>query len=51
MDMMKKLNRELASIFEEDMKHSALLTQDMIDQQSYWLKFKQNFSRLLSPIL
>ncbi len=47
----EKLNRELASIFEEDMKHSALLTQDMIDQQSYWLKFKQNFSRLLSPIL
>lgn len=47
----EKLNKELARIFEEDMEYSALLTQDMIDQQSYWLKFKQNFSRLLSPIL
>ncbi len=47
----EKVNKELATIFEEDMKHSTLLTQEMIKQQSYWLKFKQNFSRLLSPIL
>lgn len=47
----EKINNDLAVIFEEDMKHATLLTQEMIDQQSYWLKFKQNFSRLLSPIL
>lgn len=47
----EKINSELASIFEDDMKHSTLLTKDMIDEQSNWLKFKQNFSRLLSPIL
>ena len=47
----ERVNKELATIFEEDMQHSTLLTQEMIKQQSYWLKFKQNFSRLLSPIL
>ncbi|MGX7328585.1 cardiolipin synthase [Enterococcus bulliens] len=47
----RKVNAELASIFEEDMKQSTLLTTDMIKKQSRWLRFKQNFSRLLSPIL
>jgi len=47
----EKVNKELATIFEEDMQHSTLLTQEMIKKQSYWMKFKQNFSRLLSPIL
>ena len=48
-------NREvvtiLASHFENDMQQSILLTNRMIADQSYWLRFKQNFSRLLSPIL
>lgn len=48
-------NREvvtiLASHFENDMQQSILLTNQMIADQSYWLRFKQNFSRLLSPIL
>ncbi|KAF1301491.1 cardiolipin synthase [Enterococcus saccharolyticus] len=47
----EELTNQLAQIFEKDMKSSALLTNEMINQQSYWLRFKQNFSRLLSPIL
>ena len=42
---------ELAQIFEEDMKQATLLTDEIIKNQSHWLRFKQNFSRLLSPIL
>jgi cardiolipin synthase len=47
----REVAEELAEIFEEDMKQSSLLTDRMIKEQSYWLRFKQNFSRLLSPIL
>lgn len=41
----------LAGHFENDMQNATLLTKEMIAKQSYWLRFKQNFSRLLSPIL
>lgn len=37
--------------FEEDVKESYLLTQEIIDAYSLWDRFKQQFSRLLSPIL
>lgn len=37
--------------FYEDMKKSYFLTQEILDNQSTWLKFKQTFSRLFSPIL
>ena len=37
--------------FEADLRDSSLLTDEEIAQQSLWLKIKQNFSRLLSPIL
>lgn len=47
----REITEELAQIFEKDMKQSRLLTKEMIDNQGYWLRFKQNFSRLLSPIL
>lgn len=47
----QEVNQTLAEIFEEDMKHSVELTREMIRSQSRWLRFKQNFSRLLSPIL
>lgn len=47
----KEINRQLAEIFEKDLAHCRLLTREMINKQSYWLRFKQNFSRLLSPIL
>lgn len=46
-----KLANQLKEIFENDMKDSTLLTNEYFDQQSKWLKFKQYFSRLLSPIL
>lgn len=42
---------ELTKIFEHDMEKSILLTDKIIQEQSFWLRFKQNFSRLLSPIL
>ncbi|MHC9532870.1 cardiolipin synthase [Dellaglioa sp. BT-FLS60] len=41
----------LKNIFEIDMEQSDLLTKKYFNDQSYWLKFKQQFSRLLSPIL
>ncbi len=47
----KKVNAEMVEIFEKDMQDSTLLTKEMIDDQSRWLRFRQNFSRLLSPIL
>ncbi|MBP2100336.1 cardiolipin synthase [Enterococcus rivorum] len=42
---------KLAQIFEKDMIQSILLTDEIINNQSKWLRFKQNFSRLLSPVL
>lgn len=42
---------KLTHIFEHDMTDCLLLTDKMISEQSHWLIFKQNFSRLLSPIL
>lgn len=46
-----KLARQLEQIYLEDIKNAVLLTDEMIAQQSAWLRFKQKFSRLLSPIL
>lgn len=42
---------EMQRIFEKDMADCFLLTDELIAKQSRWLRFKQNFSRLLSPIL
>lgn len=42
---------EYALTFLEDMEHSEELTDQMIQQQGAWLRFKQKFSRLLSPVL
>ncbi len=47
----RKVAGTLAEIFEADMKQSYLLTPAIIASQSRWLRFKQDFSRLLSPIL
>lgn len=44
------LTQELKKIFEKDLDKCTLLTNDYFAQQSSWLKFKQYFSRLLSPI-
>ncbi len=42
---------EMQRIFLKDMEDCFELTDELIENQSYWLRFKQNFSRLLSPIL
>ncbi|MCC7667511.1 cardiolipin synthase [Liquorilactobacillus satsumensis] len=47
----QELSTQLRTIFENDMLHSTKLTIADFNAQSYWLKFKQYFSRLLSPIL
>ncbi|MER2225680.1 MAG: cardiolipin synthase [Carnobacterium sp.] len=46
-----KIAKQQEQFFYEDMKKSYLLTKEMLDNQSKWLKFKQIFSRLFSPIL
>lgn len=47
----ENIAKQLQEIYEEDIKHSSLQTVAMFNKQSTWLKFKQTFSRLLSPIL
>lgn len=44
------LTQELKEIFEKDLDKCTLLTNEYFAKQSSWLKFKQYFSRLLSPI-
>lgn len=46
-----KIAQQQQQFFYEDMKKSYQLTQEILDNQSKWLKFKQTFSRLFSPIL
>lgn len=46
-----QIAQQQQDFFYEDMKKSYLLTQELLDNQSKWLKFKQTFSRLFSPIL
>lgn len=46
-----KVAAQLEKIYEADMQHAERLTDEIIAQQSRWLRFKQKFSRLLSPIL
>ncbi|WP_192986785.1 cardiolipin synthase [Carnobacterium mobile] len=43
--------KQQQKLFYKDIEKSYLLTQELLDNQSYWLKFKQTFSRLFSPIL
>lgn len=46
-----QIAKQQEQFFYEDMKKSYLLTKEILDNQSKWLKFKQIFSRLFSPIL
>ncbi|KRM86707.1 cardiolipin synthase [Lacticaseibacillus thailandensis] len=43
--------RQLADIYQSDMEDCTELTDRMIAAQGRWLRFKQLFSRLLSPVL
>lgn len=46
----EELSQELKKIFEEDLAKCTPMTEEYFANQSRWLKFKQTFSRLLSPI-
>ncbi|MDR3189838.1 MAG: cardiolipin synthase [Lactobacillaceae bacterium] len=46
-----KVAQKLETIFEADMQNATLLTEEYFASQSRWMRFKQYFSRLLSPIL
>ncbi|MFD1410903.1 cardiolipin synthase [Lapidilactobacillus gannanensis] len=46
-----KITSDLKQIFRDDLQKSYLLTPEIIARQSHWLRFRQYFSRLLSPIL
>lgn len=45
------LAKQLRTAFEDDLQQSTELSPEYFDSQSNWRKFKQYFSRLLSPIL
>src|SRR5699024_12363785 len=47
----KNITRELNQIFEKDIAKCTELTLEITDNWSRYLRFKQAFSRLLSPIL
>ncbi|PTH22728.1 cardiolipin synthase [Staphylococcus arlettae] len=42
---------QLRAAFENDLHVSYRLTQELYDQRSLWIKFKEGIARLLSPIL
>jgi cardiolipin synthase len=48
-------NHEMAvkvrKTFEEDVKVSSELTEEIYSQRTTWIKFKEGFARLISPIL
>lgn len=47
----KKIIKELEAIFLDDRKKCTVMTPEVVRQMSKWLLFKQQISRLFSPIL
>ncbi|MBW1604970.1 cardiolipin synthase [Lactobacillus sp. Sy-1] len=47
----ERISEELVAIYKQDITNSKLITPEMFRQQPAWTKFKQQFSRLLAPIL
>lgn len=47
----EKIAKQLEDLYLDDIKHSTVVTSQMFKEQGAWLRFKQTFSRLLSPIL
>lgn len=45
-----QLSSELKKIFEDDLINCTPMTEEYFENQSRWLKFKQQFSHLLAPI-
>lgn len=46
-----KIAKQLEDLFKKDIEQSTVVTANMFRNMSWWLRFKQTFSRLLSPIL
>ncbi len=46
-----QLTDQLEEIYVNDIRNCRVMTPERFADQSHWLKFKQRFSRLLSPIL
>ena len=42
---------EMLGYFKEDLKHSKLITKNIYAGRSPWVRFKEQVSRLLSPLL
>lgn len=47
----ENIAQSLHDVYEQDILNCLKLTPEYFDEQSNWMKFKQYFSRLLSPIL
>lgn len=47
----KAVTRQMKDIFLDDAQDSIMMTPKMVNEMSRYLRFKQSFSRLLSPIL
>lgn len=47
----EEISKQLEQLYLEDIQKSTVMTANMFRKQSLWLRFKQTFSRLLSPIL
>ena len=46
-----RVARRLEHIFEEDLKHCTRITQYLYGHRSYLVRIREQFSRLLSPLL
>ena len=47
----EKVAQEMERIFMEDLKLSTRITKDMYKSRNLWIRFKEQISRLLSPVL
>ena len=46
-----KVTQKLEEIYLNDIKNSEEITMESYSKRSYWIRFKESISRLLSPIL
>ena len=47
----EKVAQKMEHIFKEDLKLSTRITKDMYKSRNLWIRFKEQISRLLSPVL
>ena len=46
-----RVAKRMEQIFQEDLKHCTRMTRYLYGRRSYLVRFKEQFSRLLSPLL